>query len=83
MSLGLQATKRRMQSVASTRKITNAMHLVATSKFKPVINVDTGNKYTSLKMAEKETGINKMCISNVCRGKQKTAGGYHWKFLNN
>ena len=34
MSLGLQATKRRMQSVASTRKITNAMHLVATSKFK-------------------------------------------------
>ena len=56
---------------------------VATSKFKPVINVDTGNKYTSLKMAEKETGINKMCISNVCRGKQTTAGGYHWKFLNN
>lgn len=34
MSLGLQATKRRMQSVSSTRKITNAMHLVATSKFK-------------------------------------------------
>lgn len=54
----------------------------ATSKFKPFINVDTGEKYNSLKMAEKETGINKMCISYVCRGKQKTAGGYHWKFLN-
>ena len=34
MSLGLQATKRRMVSVNSTRKITNAMHLVATAKFK-------------------------------------------------
>ncbi|MGN1295364.1 MAG: ATP synthase F1 subunit gamma [Bacilli bacterium] len=46
MSLGLQATKRRMQSVSSTRKITNAMHLVATSKFKAWKNkVDGASVY--------------------------------------
>lgn len=55
----------------------------ATAKFKAVINIDTGKKYDSLKIAEKETGINKTCIGNVCRGKQKTAGGYHWQFVNN
>ncbi len=34
MSSGLQATKRRMNSIASTRKITKAMELVATAKLK-------------------------------------------------
>lgn len=34
MSLGLQATKRRLQSVNSTKKITKAMELVATAKLK-------------------------------------------------
>lgn len=34
MSLGLQATKRRISSVNSTKKITNAMGLVATSKLR-------------------------------------------------
>lgn len=34
MSLGLQATKRRINSVNNTKKITNAMKLVATSKLR-------------------------------------------------
>ena len=34
MSLGLQSTKRRIQSVNSTKKITKAMELVATAKLK-------------------------------------------------
>ena len=34
MSVGLQATKRRIQSVTSTKKITKAMELVATAKLK-------------------------------------------------
>ena len=34
MSLGLQATKRRISSVNNTKKITNAMKLVATSKLR-------------------------------------------------
>jgi F-type H+-transporting ATPase subunit gamma len=34
MPVGLQATKRRIRSVSSTKKITKAMELVATSKLK-------------------------------------------------
>lgn len=30
--------------------------------------------------ASKETGINYSCITACCRGKQKTAGGYIWKY---
>ena len=30
--------------------------------------------------AEKETGVNNSCISLVCHGKLKTAGGFIWKF---
>ena len=36
MPLGMQATKRRIRSVSSTRKITKAMELVATSKLRRV-----------------------------------------------
>ena len=38
MSLGLQATKRRIVSVNSTKKITKAMQLVATAKLKSMKN---------------------------------------------
>ena len=30
--------------------------------------------------AQEATGISNDCISNACRGKTKTAGGYKWKF---
>lgn len=32
--------------------------------------------------ASRETGINHRCISDTCRKKQKTAGGYIWKYNN-
>lgn len=38
MPVGLQATKRRIRSVTSTKKITKAMELVATSKLKKTKN---------------------------------------------
>lgn len=38
--------------------------------------------YTFIKEAEKENNICKGSISNVCRGKTKTAGGYKWFYAN-
>ncbi|WP_436718694.1 zinc-ribbon domain-containing protein [Lactobacillus crispatus] len=55
--------------------------LISESKLKPVINLDTKEKYASLTVAQEKTGINKQYISAVCRGKQKTAGHYHWAFI--
>lgn len=36
--------------------------------------------YESLTEAEKYTGINKFTISHCARGKQKTSGGFIWKY---
>lgn len=37
-------------------------------------------EYPSIVAAATETNTNKTCIYNVCRGTQKTAGGYKWKY---
>lgn len=54
---------------------------IAQAKWKPVKCIETGKIYLSLMAAEEDTGINRMCIGNCCRGKQSKAGGYHWMFV--
>jgi hypothetical protein len=39
-------------------------------------------EYLSLREAGLSNGINKAHISRVCRGIQKTSGGYIWKFID-
>lgn len=39
-------------------------------------------EYLSLRDAGQKTGINKAHISRVCRGTQKTSGGFKWKFID-
>ena len=39
------------------------------------------NTYKSLAEAERETGVLSENISAVCRGKQKTAGGFKWNYI--
>lgn len=50
---------------------------------KSVLCVETGEIYKSLAEAQNKTGIFKQNISLSCLGKRKTAGKYHWKFINN
>lgn len=40
--------------------------------------IETRNIYESFKEAMQITGIDSSSISRCCRGKQQTAGGYHW-----
>lgn len=47
---------------------------------KPVICVETGKQYESATDAFKQTGIRH--ISECCNGKLKTAGGFHWKYVD-
>lgn len=44
--------------------------------------VETNIVYCSATSASKETGINGRNINDACRGKQNTAGGYHWEFVD-
>nr|QBK85721.1 MAG: HNH endonuclease [Marseillevirus LCMAC101] len=39
-------------------------------------------KYSSITQATEETGIIGASISQTCRGRAKTAGGYQWKYKN-
>lgn len=47
---------------------------------KAVVCVETGVVYPSIKEAERKTAISNGNISNACRGKLETAGGYHWRY---
>ena len=47
---------------------------------KPIVNLDTGKIYNSILEAAQELCINRHSIGNVCNGKQKTAGGFHWSY---
>lgn len=51
------------------------------SQCKPVLCVETNKIYDSFKQAGEEVGILPAYISNVCNGRGKTAGGYHWVAL--
>ena len=47
---------------------------------KQVMCVETGDIYHSITYAEKQTNIKH--IGETCNGKRKTAGGYHWEFID-
>lgn len=38
------------------------------------------NEFSSVAQAARETGISKSGIAKTCRGLNKTAGGYLWKY---
>ena len=43
--------------------------------------VETGIIYSSMREAEKLTGIKHNNISLVCSGQRQTAGGFHWRLV--
>ena len=43
--------------------------------------VETNIIYPSIMEAERQTGIYNTAISKVCKEERKTAGGYHWKYI--
>lgn len=47
---------------------------------RPVICIDTGERFVSCAAAGDALGINPDCISYACNGKQKTAGKLRWMF---
>lgn len=49
-------------------------------KDKPVVCIDTGKKFKSIRDAWRKTGINYSHISECASGKRKTAGGFKWGY---
>ena len=48
---------------------------------KPIRCVETNTIYYGSHEAEKQTGISHSNITQVCKGRVKTAGGYHWEYV--
>lgn len=46
-----------------------------------ILNVETCEVFESYSEAAKKYRISVTPISNCCKGKQQTAGGYHWKYV--
>jgi hypothetical protein len=63
----------------TTNRLRNSKkHNERTSK--PVICVESGTVYPSVREAARETGSHQPNIRSCCAGKRQTAGGLHWKF---
>lgn len=61
--------------------------LIKAHKGKPALNrkqvvcLETNEKYSSALEAANFIGLSKDRVAAACRGEQKTAGGYHWKYV--
>lgn len=53
------------------------------SHYKKVLCVESNVIYNSVKEASIDTNIHQGSISNCCRGISKTAGGFHWEYIDN
>lgn len=47
---------------------------------KAVICIELNKTFANIKMAEEALHINNSNISQVCKGKRQTAGGYHFRY---
>lgn len=50
-------------------------------KHTPVICIETNIIYRGQKEASRKTGVDQSSIWKCCNGKAKTAGGYHWEYV--
>ena len=58
-----------------------ARQITICSHFKKVICIETKEVFNSIKEASMKYNLNGTSISNCCKGKSKTAGGYHWEYI--
>nr|DAG19840.1 MAG TPA: intron associated endonuclease [Caudoviricetes sp.] len=54
---------------------------IGESRVKAVICIETGILYSSCREAAESIAVVKSAIAMCCRGEHKTAGGYHWKYV--
>lgn len=63
-----------------SKAVKNVSEFVA--KAKPIICVETNEKFDSVGKAAKICNMNRGNIRQCCNGKRKTAYGYHWRYAD-
>lgn len=66
------------KSMLGKKHTEDTKNKISVANSKSVKCLELNRVFTSLAEAEEETGVDSSSISKVCKGKQKTAGGYHW-----
>lgn len=75
-------TREKMSETRKGKKVSEHVILAMTeATSKKVLCVETGEVYKSISEAGRQHGISFQAISNVCRGRSKTSGGYHWEYV--
>ncbi|HHX80651.1 MAG TPA: hypothetical protein GX692_06285 [Acholeplasmataceae bacterium] len=59
-----------------------AIQRASVAKFKKVINIETGEIFNSIMEAADKYNIGRTSITACLNGRSKTAGGYHWKYVD-
>ena len=62
------------------RKLSEANRVGQLYRSKKVVCIETDCEYLSLRSASRETGIAHSSIKDCCKGRRKSAGGYHWRY---
>lgn len=77
-----EALKGKHRSVETRKKMSEAKK-GNSYRSRPVICVETLERFASATEAAKAIGLRNMTsICNACRGVHKTAGGYHWAYVD-
>lgn len=81
-----QETKQKMSESAKNRlDFEETVSKMQQARMKKVVQLtldgDFLSEYNSITEASVETNINRTCISDTCNDKQKTAGGYKWRYF--
>lgn len=74
---------RRKRSLSNQGRSHNeeAREKIRAAKQKPVICIDTGERYRSIEEAAKAIGASPSLVSGVCRGVRKTTRGLRFRFV--
>lgn len=60
----------------------NARIKQASKVSKPVVCIETGETFPSMRKACEIKGIHSQHIYDCCKGKKQTCGGYHWRYAS-
>lgn len=76
-----KVTKTLWENQEYRAKVVEAHSGANSHKAQRVLCVETGEIFECIKYACEKYGVHSSSVSNVCRGKLKTTGGYHWKYV--
>lgn len=80
-----EETRRRISQTLKGREVSEyARQQISKARSKPIACIEfeeMGAIFPSITMASKRTGIDRKSINDMLIGKNKTAGGLHWRYL--